>query len=73
MAMMTLSAKDLQLELWLRKRESGELKWTTKEGIEIPLKDMSNKHIENCLNLMERIEVFNDAAAEFLSKDWGDM
>ena len=68
----TLTAEDLERELWLRKRNSGELAWTTKEGKTIPLKEMTDKHIENCLQMMERIDTLNEAAAEFMAEDWGN-
>lgn len=45
---------DLKLELWLRQRNDGEIKWTTKDGREIPLKDMSTDHIRNAINYVER-------------------
>ena len=44
---MKATIKDLELELWLRKRERGEIVWTTKSGAEIPINEMSDTHIEN--------------------------
>lgn len=41
---------DILQERWLRRRDSGELVWKTKGGIEIPIKDLSDDHIENIIN-----------------------
>jgi len=68
----TLTLNDLLLEQWLRKRQSGELVWTTRDGKEIPLKDMTDKHIENAIKCVSRNGEMRDAAAEFMSEDWGD-
>jgi len=67
------SIKDLEMELWLRRRNSGLLKWTTKNGEEIALKDMSDEHLKNALNMAYRIEDLNDNIdfAGF-DDDWGD-
>ena len=45
---------DLKLERWLRARESGELKWKTRNGDEISVKRMSDSHLENAINMLER-------------------
>ena len=46
--------EDLLLEKWLRARENGELKWKTKNGDEISIKNMSDYHLENAINMLER-------------------
>ena len=53
---MNAKLNDLQFELWLRKRNSGELRWTTKNGDEIPIKDMSDAHIANAINHIRKVE-----------------
>lgn len=53
---MKATLKSLQLELWLRRRNSGELRWTTKDGREIPIKDMTDKHIENAISTLLRLD-----------------
>ena len=44
--------QDLKLELWLRQRNSGSIIWTTKDGKNIPIKDMDNKHLVNALKIL---------------------
>lgn len=44
--------QDLKLELWLRQRNSGSIIWTTKDGKNISIKDMDNKHLVNALKML---------------------
>lgn len=44
--------KDLELELWLRQRNSGSIIWTTKDGKNIPIKDMNTNHLVNALKML---------------------
>lgn len=48
------SKEDLLLELFLRKRESGSLVWKTKEGKNIPIKDLSDKHLLSIIRMIDR-------------------
>lgn len=50
---MNADADDLKLELWLRRRNSGKLVWTTKDNTKIPIKDMSTQHIINAINMLD--------------------
>lgn len=50
---MNADINDLKLELWLRRRNSGELVWVTKANTKIPIKDMSTSHVINAINMLE--------------------
>lgn len=46
--------EDLYRELWLRKRNRGEIVWITKNGKAIPINEMTDSHLENTINMLER-------------------
>lgn len=56
--------KDLMLEQWLRDRNNGTLVWTTRDGKEIPIKDMTDAHLEAAIKRVtineERKEIVVD-------------
>lgn len=58
---MKATIEDLKRERWLRARNSGELVWTTKEGKEIPIKDMSDSHIDNVIHYHSMKQAYEDA------------
>lgn len=58
--MRTADIEDIRLEMWLRERERGEILWKTKSGDEISIKDLSDKHLENILKMVERSAVSDD-------------
>lgn len=53
--------EDLKLEAWLRERNSDQIKWKTKDGSLISIKDLSDSHLNNILNMLEREVLFMEA------------
>ena len=51
---MIANIDELRLEEFLRSRNSGKLVWKTKEGKIIPLKELSDEHLTNILNVYYR-------------------
>ena len=62
---MKATIDDLRKEQWLRRRNTGEIKWITKDGKEIPINEMSDSHLENAINCMIKTKEMNDIAAEY--------
>ena len=71
---MEANLTDLLKEQWLRNRNSGNLTWTTRNGKVIPIKDMSDNHLKNTINMIIRNENKReqqlDAYYEGLGGDW---
>ena len=44
---------DVKMEIWLRERGDRELRWVTKDGREIPIRDMSIDHLKNIIRGIE--------------------
>ena len=65
--------KDLELELWLRYRDLGKIVWTTKDGVQIPINEMTTSHLVNSINMLKRLEeAFEELACEYESENFGD-
>ena len=60
--MRTVGLSDLLKELWLRNRNNGKLIWRTRDGKEIPIKDMTDEHLLNTINMLEKIKEAQDNA-----------
>lgn len=60
--MRTAGLSDLFEELWLRNRNNGNLIWRTRDGKEIPIKDMTDEHLLNTINMLEKIKEAQDNA-----------
>ena len=52
--MIKADIEDLEKELWLRQRE--DYVWETKDGKQIPLKEMTIEHIINAINYFGKVE-----------------
>lgn len=51
---MIATIEDLRLEQFLRNRNSGKLVWKTKEGRIIPLKEVSDEHLQNIIKVYSK-------------------
>jgi hypothetical protein len=60
--MIKADIEDLEKELWLRERE--EMVWETKDGKQIPLKEMTTEHIINAIKYFERVYEEREIAIE---------
>ena len=68
---MKASLFDLQLERWLRAINNGDIVWTTKEGNQVPIKDMTDTHLVNTINMLERKSIEELELEEAIeSYDW---
>ena len=67
---MTADLRDLVLEKWMRQRDSGALKWKTKDGNEISIKDMSDKHLDNAIKSVAKYNEYEDVMGGFDPMDW---
>jgi hypothetical protein len=67
---MLATYQDLLLEKWLRQRDSEEIFWITENGDKIPIKRLSDYHLDNIINLYKKAfekEYFEEDA---IGGDW---
>lgn len=67
--MIKATLKDLELELWLRNRNSSKIIWETKNKNVIPIKDMTDDHLINTINHLKKIDRMYDRYSEFCGDD----
>ncbi len=51
---MNATLEDLNKEYWLRQRNAGNILWTTKEGKNIPINEMTDEHLTNTIKMLRR-------------------
>lgn len=51
---MIATIEDLKLEQFLRNRNSEKLVWKTKEGRIIPIKELSDEHLQNIIKVYSK-------------------
>lgn len=70
---MKATIQDLKLELWLRRRYSDSIIWTTKDGKNIPIKYMDTDHLVNALNMLLRQEKEAECFKDIMACDENDI
>lgn len=63
--MMTANLQDLTRELWLRNRNAGQIKWTTKNGESIPINEMSDTHLLNAIKMLLQRQYISELTEEY--------
>lgn len=53
---MKATLESLKLEAWFRMRNRGVLTWRTKDGKEIAIKDLTDSHLVNIINMLTEEE-----------------
>jgi hypothetical protein len=69
--MIKAGKKEIELELFLRMRKKS-LVWETKQGENIPLAELSNSHLVNIYNMLNRLEELQEERDEIMNH-LGDM
>lgn len=70
---MKASVEDIQRELWIRARERNLIKWETRDGQQIPLKEISDEHLINIIKYYSRLEENENEYADIGPGDGDNM
>lgn len=70
---MKATLEDLERELWLRDRNAGTIIWTTKDGKEIPINEMSDEHLLNTINMIKRVKNYQERDQEYYDWFWENL
>ena len=65
---MKATLKDLSLELWFRQRNADNILWETKNGDKLSIRQMSDEHLVNAINMIERNKVKQEEHEAYLDK-----
>ena len=65
--MIEATIEDIEREFWLRQRNNGELVWKTKKGERIPVKDLTDSHLNNIMKYAEKQQDYENKILEGLS------
>lgn len=63
---MLATYSDLKLELWLRQREADNILWETKNGDKLSIRKMSDSHLTNAINFLEKQSDYEEECWEAL-------
>ena len=63
---MLATYSDLKLEFWLRQREADNILWKTKNGDKLSIRKMSDAHLINAINCLERQSEYEEECWEAL-------
>ena len=63
---MLATYSDLELELWLRQRNTDNILWETKNGDKISIRKMSDTHLVNAIKFLERQSAYEEECLEAL-------
>jgi len=67
---MLATYQDLLLEKWLRQRDSEEIFWITKNGDKIPIKRLSDYHLDNIIKLFKKASEEEYFEEDAIGGDW---
>lgn len=70
---MKATLEDLKRELWLRNRNAGSIVWTTKDGKEIPINEMSDEHLLNTINMIMRVRNYQERDQQYYDWFWENL